>query len=966
MKRHISVTSKATAIAALVIAFFLLKSNENLDPVPTSDVVGDSTSGIRISAPAHASKSLPSATPKGATLRSQISDLTPAFLDALFSSTPGSELTIPLPDGRTASGTVSANEFAGELPDAGYIQGRLTEPQPGFFFFQKQSMPGVAGEVVGAIRFDAGDLAYRVDRSPSGPVLALHVVDDVFCASLAAPPAPAEAAELPAEHPDAPAIPTYQNGVIRLQSLPGAVGVIYLDYDGEAGPHAGWGDFDAVAPAVTSAQIREVWERVAGDFAPFNLNVTTDLQVYLDAPENSRQRCIVTPTNSAAPNTGGIAYLGSFNWTGDTPCWAFYASGKSSAEIISHEIGHTLGLSHDGRTNPAEGYYDGHGSGEVGWAPIMGNGYSKNLTQFSKGQYLDASQTQDDLLKITADNNNIDYRSDDHGAALANASHLHINPDGSVDSDGVIETSIDVDAFTLTTAATVTLTASPVSAGPNLDLYAELFDSGGSPIISDNPDTSLSASITTTLAPGIYSLQVSGAGRGDPLADGYSDYGSLGFYEITGTVPSSELPDLFEIAENSPLDTPIGTVTPRGDHGAASLVYSITSGNAMFGIDSATGTLKVADPAQFDFESWTPGYESPEFHLTVLIAEDDPANPSADESIRVVVRLSDVNEVPVASNSALTMLENTAPGTLLTEIEASDPDYGDVVSYSITAGDPGGVFAIDASSGAISVAGAVTGTTQLTIGITDAGTPPLAASVTVDITVVPVSGSYSAGSIRQTFFEGITGNQLSDLTGNAKYPNKPDSERLLNEFNCGSHGDDFGSTIRGYLIPPTSGDYTFWIASDNDGELRLSTSSSPANAVLINSVSGSTEPQEWITPSNPVSLLAGEAYYIELRYKEGAGADHASVAWQGPGISQEVIPGAFLAPYYQNYAPYIGSASFSVRANSYPNTVLGNLVPNDANAGDTHSQFTILSGNGNGSSPSILSQAHSRLRPSVS
>ena len=63
-----------------------------------------------------------------------------------------------------------------------------------------------------------------------------------------------------------------------------ATGVLYLDFDGEEGPHAGWGSFDAAAYNTTNPQIRAIWERVAEDFAPFNLNVTTDLNVFLAAP----------------------------------------------------------------------------------------------------------------------------------------------------------------------------------------------------------------------------------------------------------------------------------------------------------------------------------------------------------------------------------------------------------------------------------------------------------------------------------------------------------------------------------------------------------------------------------------------------------------------------------------------------------------------------------------------------------
>src|ERR1700753_488617 len=97
-------------------------------------------------------------------------------------------------------------------------------------------------------------------------------------------------------------------------------------------------------------------------------------------------RCVVTPTNTAAPGAGGVAYVGSFNWDNQVPCWVFITSGKAGGEACSHEVGHTLGLSHDGRELPTTGheeYYAGQGN----WAPIMGVGYYKDITQWSKGEY---------------------------------------------------------------------------------------------------------------------------------------------------------------------------------------------------------------------------------------------------------------------------------------------------------------------------------------------------------------------------------------------------------------------------------------------------------------------------------------------------------------------------------------------------------------------------------------------------
>ncbi|MFP6898797.1 MAG: M12 family metallo-peptidase [Roseibacillus sp.] len=204
--------------------------------------------------------------------------------------------------------------------------------------------------------------------------------------------------------------------------------MLYLDFDGEEGPHEGWGDFDAAPFNFANSKIKNIWERVSEDFSPFNLNVTTDLQVFLEAPETSRQRRIITNTKDAAPSAGGVAYGGSFNWSGDTPCWGYLAGTKTCAEVVSHELGHTLDLAHDGRTTPSETYYGGHGSGDTGWAPIMGVSYSKNLTQWAKGEYLNADNAEDDLALITSNNNSASYRLDDHGAIHATATPLGFTP----------------------------------------------------------------------------------------------------------------------------------------------------------------------------------------------------------------------------------------------------------------------------------------------------------------------------------------------------------------------------------------------------------------------------------------------------------------------------------------------------------------------------------------------------------
>ena len=836
--------------------------------------------------------------------------LPPDFLEKLIDAA-GLSVNFPLPDGRAATGKVELvkRDAQGVL----LVQGRLTLPEAGFYFFQRQTVPGVAGAMVGSVRFDKSRVAFRVD--PAGvdgaPMLVEVTIDQVVCYNLpqpaAAPLAAAGAPEnAPQTHPIGIPIPDYQNGVVPLQSLPGASGVIYLDFDGEKGPFTGWGNFDAAPSGASNAQIKDVWQRVAEDFHAFNLNITTDRKIFDNAGQGHRMHVILTPTTTAAPGAGGVAYIGSFNNTGDTPCWSFYTTGKDAAEVTSHEIGHTLGLGHDGRITPSEGYYGGHGSGETGWAPIMGVGYYQNLAQWSKGEYASANNTEDDLAIIVGNNNTVDYRADDATATFATAPYLEILADNTVSNEGIIETRTDVDAYRFTTAGgAVSLTASVVNASPDIDILAEIYNSADTLIASNNPDAALGATVSATLAAGDYTLRVSGVGRGDPLTDGYTDYASLGAYLISGTCPGGVKPDRFTVAENSIIGVAAGTVAPRLSHGANPLTFAIASGNTgtAFAIDPGTGAVTVATPAQLNFETLSTRWDDPAtFQLFVTIT--DTTDPLLNENIRVVITVTDVNEVPVIAGGAVTIPEHARTGTNVFKVTGSDPDRYEFALFSIVAGNAGNAFAINAVSGQITIAADTEATVQavysLTVRATDHGTPALTTDATVTVTLINIPGGYTPGAIVRTFYEGISGNNVSDLTGNVKFPNSPDSQQILTSFDGGlEHGDNYGSTLRAFLIPPTTGNYTFWIASDDGGELRISTNATPASAVVRATLANASNQYQWTANASQQSvalaLTAGTPYYIEARQKEGGGGDHVAVAWQGPGIAQQVIGGAYLA-----------------------------------------------------------------------
>ncbi len=887
--------------------------------------------------------------------------ITAALRRSLFSKTQGQAITITLPGAAAASGIVKMTRQENGKTVA--VQGILTKPQAGTFFFQLQNMPGVAGDMVGAVIFDDGETAYSVVPGANGqPELRETQADKVICQLYAPAVEDLEPVqETPADHPANPSIPSYQNGIVPLSSLPNATGVIYLDFDGAEGPYQTWGGNYVAQPAnMSAASIREVWERVSEDYAPFNLNVTTDLQVFLNAPQNSRIRCIITSTKTAAPTAGGVAYVGSFNWTGDTPCWVYMLSAKTCAEAVAHEVGHTLGLYHDGRTVPDEGYYNGHGSGEVGWAPIMGVGYSKYLTQWSKGEYLNADNKEDDLARIDTTNNNVDYRVDDYGATLATAGLLEILNDDSVASEGLIEIRADEDAlkFTLTANGTwVSLSVKPAPKGPNLDVRAEIVDAAGTVITSANPDLTLGATIALFLDAGEYFLRVSGVGRGSPTGDGYSDYGSLGFYKVTGSVPNAIKPDRFNLAENSAVGTSVGTATPNNAHGGATLNYSISSGtgSGTFAIDPNTGKLGVANASLLDYETLASNYTVlPRFVLSVAIT--NPSAPALNETVRVIVTVTDVNEAPAFSSPPSTayLLKPSTDGNPLFSVTGSDPDAGQVPIYSITAGNSGGEFAIAPATGEVTVANSAAlnasslPSYSLTVRISDGQTPALTNSAVVAVQVYSAPAGYQVGTLKQKFYENIPGVTLSKLTSDPDFPANPDSVTTLTRFSTGENGDNFGSTISGVVFVPVTGDYTFWLASDDQGELRLSTDATAANATVIATVSDWTDFQKWdkspSQKSSPVTLQAGQAYYIEARYKEGDGGDHCAVAWQGPGFSRQVIGSQNIAPVIIGNPPVASDGSATLAENVAIGTAVTHVVVTDADAGDTYS-FAITAGN---------------------
>ena len=337
----------------------------------------------------------------------------------------------------------------------------------------------------------------------------------------------------------------------NLNSLPSADATIFLDFDGEVVNSAFWnrGNTLNCAPSgLTDAEITEVFNRVAEDYRPFNINITTSLSKYIAAPLSKRMRVIITPTSSWFTNVGGVSLTGSFKWGDDTPSFVFSDrlgpnSPKMVAECCSHESGHTLGLSHqskyDGTCNLTATYNDGTGSGVNAWAPIMGNSYYRNMSGWNNGPTpYGCSNNQDNLSTITSQNG-FAFRVDDYSDDMNTNPELFTITTGT--KDGIITTNTDKDAFTFTLInnSTIHIDVKPFSIntnydGANLDIKLSLYNSSKALVRIYDPAAAMNVVVDTLLNTGTYYMVVEGTGNNN-----VGDYGSLGSYSIAASVGST-------------------------------------------------------------------------------------------------------------------------------------------------------------------------------------------------------------------------------------------------------------------------------------------------------------------------------------------------------------------------------------------------------------------------------------------
>lgn len=284
-------------------------------------------------------------------------------------------------------------------------------------------------------------------------------------------------------------------------------------------------------------EMNKILNIVAARYAPFLINITTDYDRFAKAKNGYKQRLYASrdiDSNILPRGYAGIASTNGLNNMLNNKIPAntstFVDLNKlnaieNAAEAIAHEFGHTLGLSHDGVTSNK--YF----TGQSNWAPVMGAAYNVELVQFSNGDYLNATNKQDDIQIISR---NI-------GVGFVNSEYnvYCYGIQGSFSHSDTIVSSKNYRSYTFSTQAggNAFVSVKTPEFGM-LKMRVDLINRGTNKIIaSSSPEYGNDAIINTSVPKGTYLVKIYGVGKGDPLNGGYSNYGSVGKFTIRGSFP---------------------------------------------------------------------------------------------------------------------------------------------------------------------------------------------------------------------------------------------------------------------------------------------------------------------------------------------------------------------------------------------------------------------------------------------
>ena len=331
----------------------------------------------------------------------------------------------------------------------------------------------------------------------------------------------------------------------------------------------------------------------------------------------------------------------------------------------------------------------------------MGTGYNRNVSQWSKGEYTDASNTQNDTGILTS---HLAVRTDDHAETFAGATRLASDAAGNIsattpqddpdnlvsDNKGVIETDTDMHVFYIdTVGGPVSLAVTPAwqdryTRGGNLDVHAALYDINGTLLVESDIQTGTDASLAASLATGRYDLAVQGTGS---TASPYTAYGSLGQYFVTGTLPAAN-------DGTTPVPDPMSWILAPQAEGRDHITMTATTTSDDSGIVEYRFEC-ISGPAGCNTSTWqadttytTTGLQAGASYEYQVYARDAFQNETAASVSTTATTLSNLSPLAIAD---MISVDEDSQVTVNVLANDSDPD-GDAISIvSVTGANKGTV-----------------------------------------------------------------------------------------------------------------------------------------------------------------------------------------------------------------------------------------------------------------------------------
>jgi len=263
------------------------------------------------------------------------------------------------------------------------------------------------------------------------------------------------------------------------------------------------------------------------------------------------------------------------------------------------------------------------------------------------------------------------------------------------------------------------------------------------------------------------------------------------------------------------------------------------------------------------------------------------------------------NNIPVIKNQLqqYRVFDSAPVGQLITQVEASDVD-GDALGFSlkhINSSDDISPFLTINERGEIRISGSLGSMSgrvfNLLVEVSDGFSIN---SISFQLGVIGTATNVdNQGLARNVYNHASLRDDLEVLKALDIFPDTPSFSSIEASFQSPADiGNNYGQRMRGYLVPPVSGEYQFWIAADDSAELSISDDHLFNNLSIRAKTAGWTSAEQWTKHSEQQSALieleAGKPYAIQALMVEFGGGDHLAVAWQGPGIAQAIIANQYL------------------------------------------------------------------------